>query len=241
MRILILADIHANWPALEAIIRHESFDECWCVGDLVDYGPFPVECIEWVRENCRYVVRGNHDHAVAQFVNGRGDDGYRYLARVTREWTWSVLKEDHLRFLAKLPVTQDITRFGRTIQLVHATPRDPLDEYLGPNESEWAERLNRTYAQLLCVGHTHLPFLLEVEGKAVLNPGSVGQPRDGDPRASYAVLNEGRIELHRVEYPTEVTAQAIRNANWPERARELAIATLMYGGVRQALRAGVAG
>lgn len=240
MRILILADIHANWPALEAIVARETFDECWCIGDIVDYGPFPVECIEWVRENCRYVVRGNHDHAVAHFVNGRGDDGYRYLARVTREWTWSVLREDHLFYLRKLPVTLDLTQFGRTIQLVHATPRDPLDEYLGADETGWSERLDRTYAQLLCVGHTHLPFLLEMEGKAVLNPGSVGQPRDGDPRACCAVIEDGRIELLRVEYPVEATVQAIRDLDWPQRAKELAVATLMYGGVRHAIRAGAA-
>ncbi len=238
MRILILADIHANWPALEAIVRHESFDECWCVGDIVDYGPFARECVDWVRENCRVVVRGNHDHAVAHFVNGRGDEGYRYLARVTREWMWKQLTADQLRFLMKLPVTRDVTCFNRIVHLVHATPRDPLDEYLGANERQWADRLKQVPAQLVCVGHTHVPFLLEVDGRAVLNPGSVGQPRDGDPRASYAVIEDGRIELLRREYPLDQTVDAIRHTDWPDRAKELAIATLTCGGMRQALRVG---
>ena len=235
MRILVIADIHGNWPALEAIASKESFDCCWCLGDIVDYGPFGAECVDWVREHCQYVVRGNHDHAVAQFVNGRGDDGYRYLARVTRELMWQQLSDDQLRYLARLPISQDIVLDQRVAHLYHATPRDAMDEYLGPDEKVWQERVAGLYGHLLCVGHTHLPFVLTLGDRIVLNPGSVGQPRDGDPRASYAVIEDGQIQLHRIEYRVDLVVDAIRATDWPERAKEWLVAVLEHGGLRPAL------
>ena len=228
MRILVLADIHANWPALAAI--DEPFDVCLFLGDLVDYGPSAQRCIAWVKAHADYAIRGNHDHGVAQRIVGRGETGYRYLTRVTRQWTWETLDAGDVRYLARLPVTQTIQLDGLAIHLVHGTPRDPLDEYLGPDPEQWALRLRSVRADVVCVGHTHVPFVLQAGGKTVLNPGSVGQPRDGDPRASYAVIEDGQVSLRRREYAIEETVRQLDESSLPERAKLLAGETLRTGG-----------
>jgi putative phosphoesterase len=219
MRILLLADVHANWPALQAI--DEPHDVCLCLGDLVDYGVEPGPCIEWAHQHTHVAVRGNHDHGVAQNVTVSGRNGYRYLTGVTRPITRARLTAEHLRFLARLPVSRMLTLDDTRFLLVHATPRDPLDEY-APNDPEfWARRLQHVDADVICVGHTHQPYALEVDGKLVINPGSVGQPRDGDPRAAYAVLENFNVELKRVEYPVENTIRAVQDAPLPEQAKHL--------------------
>jgi putative phosphoesterase len=219
MRILLLADIHANWPALQAI--DEPFDLCLCLGDLVDYGVEPGPCIDWVRQHAQLTVRGNHDHGVAQNVTVAGKNGYKYLTGITRPLTRSRLTPEHARFLARLPVSRMLTLDDTRFLLVHATPRDPLDEY-GPGDAEfWGRRLQRVDADVVCVGHTHQPYALEVDGKLVINPGSVGQPRDGDPRAAYAVLDNFNVELKRIEYPVENTVRAVQESALPDNAKEM--------------------
>ncbi len=96
MRILVVSDIHANWPALLAAI-HEPHDICLCLGDLVDYGPDPATCVRWARTHARYAIRGNHDHGVAQGIAVKGENGYRYLTRVTRPWSGTALGPDERR------------------------------------------------------------------------------------------------------------------------------------------------
>lgn len=228
MRILVVADIHANWPALAAI--DEPIDACLFLGDLVDYGPSPGPCIAWVHQHADYAIRGNHDHGVAQRIPGQGETGYRYLSRVTRELMWQCLGAEEIASLARLPVTETVQLDGLAIHLVHATPRDPLDEYLRPDPQLWAQRLDSVRADLVCVGHSHLQFVLQAGGKTVLNPGSVGQPRDGDPRAAYAVIEDGQVSLRRAEYPVEETIRQLNAADLPERAKHLAAETLRTGG-----------
>lgn len=219
MRILLVADIHANWPALRAL--DEPHDVCLCLGDLVDYGLAPAPCIDWVRRHARYAVRGNHDHGVAQNVVVNGRAGYRYLTGVTRALTRERLDEADLRFLSRLPVTQYLTLDDTRFLLVHATPRDPLDEYAPVDADFWARRLKDIDADVVCVGHTHIPYVLEVGEKLVINPGSLGQPRDGDPRACYAIIDDTRVELKRVEYPVEQTIEEIRGSALPDDAKEM--------------------
>jgi putative phosphoesterase len=218
MRILLVADIHANWPALRAI--PESFDLCLCLGDLVDYCLEPGPCIDWVRRNARHAVRGNHDHGAAQNVIVNGANGFRYLTGVTRPLSRSLLGPDQMRYLAALPLTQVLTLEDSRFLLVHATPRDPLDEYATPDTAFWERRLKDVEADVICVGHTHYPYILEVGNKLVINPGSVGLPRDGDPRAAYAVLENRRVELKRIEYPVEDTVRTIQASSLPDQAKE---------------------
>jgi putative phosphoesterase len=219
MRILLVADVHANWPALQAL--DEVHDVCLCLGDLVDYGVEPGPCVDWVRQRAHACVRGNHDHGVAQNVVVNGRQGFRYLTGVTRPLTRARLNAEQLRFLARLPVTRTLTLDDTRFLLVHATPRDPLDEY-GPNDPDfWSRRLQHVDADVICVGHTHQPYVLEVDGKLVVNPGSLGQPRDGDPRGAYAVLENFNVELKRVDYPVENTVRAVQESPLPDPAKEL--------------------
>jgi putative phosphoesterase len=230
MRILLVADIHANWPALQAI--QEKFDVCFCLGDIVDYGLEPVPCIDWVRAHAQFTVRGNHDHAVAQNVITNGRNGFKYLAGVTRGLNRALIGSHELRFLAALPVTRSLTIADTRFMLVHATPRDPLDEYARPDVEFWSRRLERVDTDVICVGHTHQPYALQVGEKLVINPGSVGQPRDGDPRAAYAIIDDHRVELKRVEYPIDSTIKVIQESSLPDMAKDM---------LREVLRTGRSG
>jgi putative phosphoesterase len=218
MRILLLADVHGNWPALQAL--NEPHDVCLFLGDLVDYALEPAPCIDWARRHAHYAVRGNHDHGVAQNVAVQGRNGFRYLTAVTRTLTRQRLGEDDLRYLSRLPVSQIVTLDDTRFLLVHATPRDPLDEYAPADEEFWKRRLQDVDAEVICVGHTHMPYVLEVGDKLVINPGSLGQPRDGDPRGSYAIIEDYKVELKRLEYPVEETVRVIQESGLPEAARE---------------------
>lgn len=233
MRILLLADIHANSIALSAI--RESFDVCLCLGDIVEYGTEAATCIDWVRQHAHAAVRGNHDHSTAQRVAVTQGSGFRMLAAATRTLHWKSLLPSHIKFLARLPVTQTLQLDGRTFYLVHATPRDPLDEYLSNDPQAWAARLKEIEADFVCVGHTHVPMCVELERCKVINPGSVGQPRDGDPRAAYAVIENGRLEFRRVEYDIDRAITLMQAAGLTGEPLDIAAETLRSGGRSPAL------
>lgn len=228
MRILVISDVHANWPALRAVSQ-EPHDVCLCVGDIVDYGLEPSPCIAWVKEHAAHTVRGNHDHGAAQDVTVTAVSGFKYLTSVTRPVTRQLLNADELKFLGRLPVTRAATVDRVCYYLVHATPRDPLDEYAAGDPTQWAKRLEDVDAQIVCVGHTHMPYVLEINGKIVVNPGSVGLPRDGDPRASYAVIEGKKVELKRLEYPVEETVQVIEASALPDQAKQMLIQVYRTG------------
>lgn len=228
MRILLVADIHANWAALQAVAA-EKFDVCLCLGDLVDYGLDASPCIAWVREHCPYFVRGNHDHGVAQNVLSSGRSGFKFLTGVTRAVTRERLSEDELRFLSQMPVTRLVTLDNTRYLLAHASPRDPLDEYAPPDLDFWTRRLKHVEADVICVGHTHMPYVLEVGDKLVINPGSVGQSRDGDPRASYAIIEDFKVDLKRVEYPVEETVASVLASGLPDMAKQLLVEVFRTG------------
>jgi len=121
--------------------------------------------------------------------------------------------------------------------LVHATPRDPLDEYAPPNLDLWTQRLQGIEADVICVGHTHQPYILEVGDKLVVNPGSLGLPRDGDPRASYALIENRRLEIKRIEYPVEDTIRTIQESPLPDAAKEMLAGVLRTGSAPRATTA----
>jgi putative phosphoesterase len=228
MRILLTADIHANWQALQAVAA-EPHDVCLCLGDLVDYGVEPAPCIDWVRRQVRYAVRGNHDHGVVQNVTVNGKSGFKYLTGVTRPLSRSLLGEDDVRFLARLPVTRTITIDNLRFLLVHATPRDPMDEYAVADIDFWTKRLQNVEADVICVGHTHQPYVLEVGDKLVINPGSVGQPRDGDPRAACAVIQDFKVDLRRIEYAVEDTVAAVRASSLSDSIKDMLVDVFRTG------------
>jgi len=228
MRILLLADIHGNWPALEAI--REPYDVCLCLGDLVDYALEPEPCVGWVRQHCLACVRGNHDHGAAHDVPESGKTGYRFLSAVTRPLTRKRLSADGLAYLAHLPLTKYLTLDEARFLLVHATPRNALHNYGPPEPPFWASQLEGLDAEVICVGHSHEPFVLPVGDKLVINPGSVGFPRDGDSRASYAIVESRRVEIKRIEYDVDRTIQKIMESELPEIAKLMLAETLQSGG-----------
>jgi len=219
MRILLISDLHANWPALQSIT--ESFDACLCAGDLVDYGCEPAPVIDWVRTHVTACVRGNHDHMVAQNVVTVGQAGFRYLSGATRPISRERVSPADRRFLADLPVTRFLTFDGMRILLVHATPRDPLDEYAPADLAFWQRRLENVNVDAVIVGHTHYAYELQIGKTRVINPGSVGLPRDGNWRASYAILDNGQLSFHRAEYDVERAIRVLHESPLPDQARDM--------------------
>jgi putative phosphoesterase len=229
MRVLVLADIHGNRSALEAI--REPFDVCLCAGDLVDYGPEPGPVIDWVRKNAAYCVRGNHDHGVAQNVEIQGAGGFRFLTAVTRPLSVAAVSAEQRRFLADMPTSRMFSIGGKRFLMVHATPRDPMDEYAPADPAFWHPRLAGLKVDYLIVGHTHQPYTLQVNGTLVVNPGSVGLSRDNNPRAAYAIIDGDEVQLKRIAYPVEETIRASEAITPDESARQMLADIFRTGGL----------
>lgn len=222
MRTLVVSDLHGNWPALEAVaaVPHESV---LCLGDIVGYGPQPGECLRWARANGAEIVQGNHDRAVADDVPPRCRPDFEWLAAAAAGIARQQLDDEEKGFLRALPRTRRLVLDGRRVLMVHATPADPLYCYLAPDPEEWRAAVAEIDADILLVGHTHLPFHFQFEGVHVLNPGSVGQPKDGDPRAAYAIIEDGVARLERVSYPVERTVESLQASGvGPAAAKALA-------------------
>jgi putative phosphoesterase len=218
MRVLVVSDIHGNIEALRAVAAAEpDVDQVICLGDIVDYGPHPDATVAWVRARAFASVRGNHDHAVAFDVDCGSAPPFRRLAVETRRKTASMMDADALAFLRGLPARRTIAADGRRLELLHAAPRDPLFQYLpGTRVAEWKEAAADIEAELILVGHTHLPVIVELGGKRLVNPGSVGLPHGRDPRACYAVIEDGEPVLKRVSYDVERTVADLKSCGLPE-------------------------
>ena len=223
MRYAVLSDVHGNLEALEIVladVRRGRPDVCLCLGDTVGYGPDPNECVERIRGLAGPVIAGNHDLAA---IGALDISVFTPLARQAIEWTMGVVSEDTRRWLVTLPDRLVIDDF----LAVHGSPRDPFEEYILDLPTSLA--IFSEHAFSLClVGHSHVPgtFILEADGtvsarvlpagesvplarssRYIVNVGSVGQPRDGDPRASYLLLDtETRtVTLQRLPYPFAAT------------------------------------
>ncbi len=235
MRYLIISDVHANLVALETVLSDApAFDEIWCLGDLVGYGPDPNECIERIQEFPHVSLAGNHDQAALGNLDLRT---FNRDARYANLWTQSELKASSFEYLASLPSHMEREGF----YLAHASPREPIWEYLLDPKQAYA---NFSYfdGRVCLVGHTHVPIIFRLEEeeqhcamllpsadpvplnphRLIINPGSVGQPRDGDPRASYALLDTEAMtwEFHRVAYPIQITQERMRARGLPWRLIE---------------------
>jgi putative phosphoesterase len=207
MRILLISDIHANPWALRAVAadarKSGPVGHILCAGDAVNYGPDPAGAVAWLQQHEAVCVRGNHDHAVAYRADPRAAPAKQPLAMAMRDWTRDQLDPAAMAWLTALPRRLECRADGARFTLVHGTPADPLYDYrLKPDASEMLlDELTRDIkTDVLLVGHTHLPLSLEHGGIRVINPGSVGQPLDGDPRAAYAIWEDGAVRLCRVAY-----------------------------------------
>jgi putative phosphoesterase len=219
MRIAILSDIHSNLDALEAVVgKLPKYDELICLGDVVGYGPQPNEVIERLQQlRPTTVLMGNHDCAVVT-----GDtEGFSSHAAVAIEWTRREISETGLHYLAALKPSARLEREGVTLALFHGSPRDPFSEYVFPGLPERVGRrlVEIAAAKIVLLGHTHMPMLYRFNGSVLANPGSVGQPRDGDHRASFALLTLSHSELNfgvqRVQYDVSSVADRIIRRGLP--------------------------
>ncbi len=211
MRTLILADVHGNPAALDAVLA-EPHEALICLGDLVGSGPEPGACVDRIRSAGATVVQGNHDRAIAQHEPPGGPEPFRSLAEATISIAYAQLDGEALAYLRALPLSLSLDLDGRRHLLVHATPHDPLYRAVGPDATSWAAELDGVDAGTVLVGHTHVQFDLVLSHQRVVNPGSVGLPLDGDPRAAYALLEDGIITLRRIAYPIERTIGALRRS-----------------------------
>ena len=231
MRFAILADIHANLAAFEAVLRdiaeRGGVEGIWCLGDIVGYGPDPSACIALLRQQPHICVAGNHDWA----ATGKLDiSEFNPYASDACRWTGAQLDREDVEYLEGLPLT--LTRGDFTI--VHGSPREPIWEYV---VSTWSARDNfHCFDTRYClIGHSHAPAVFEEIGEAckseempptlrlgenrlMINPGGVGQPRDGDPRAAYAIYDEGAnvINHYRISYDIKETQDRMMREGLPE-------------------------
>ncbi|AAM07548.1 TPA: metallophosphoesterase family protein [Methanosarcina acetivorans] len=215
MKILLIADIHANLEALQTVLE-VPHDRVICLGDIVDYGPDPDKCIELLRKKNIPTLRGNHDNAVAFKVDCQCGYRYKHLSIATREYTWGVLDQSQMEYLQKLPLVVREEIDGKKLFLTHASPRS-IFEYIKPETPDEAimamltDPMEPVDAEFLVVGHSHIPMIRELGALKIINPGSVGQPRDGDTRAGCAVFDTetGETELLRLEYDLEAVCAKI--------------------------------
>lgn len=230
MKLLVVSDIHANWPALQAI--REEADAVVCLGDLVSYGPFPRECVAWVRERATHIVRGNHDTALAYRVDPRAAGFKQELASATLMRHRQDLSREDVAWLRRLPREVRFRFDDYGFYAVHASPKDPLYSYrLRPDldDESLKKDLEGVRADIVLVGHTHLPMSRGAWTKVILNPGSVGQPLDGNPQVSYAVIQNGVAEIRRVAYDIEATVGGIRKMGLADDVTGALITILMTG------------
>ncbi|WP_115864797.1 metallophosphoesterase family protein [Halorussus litoreus] len=208
MNVGILSDIHSNRVAFEAVLDDlPDVDALVCAGDVVGYNPWPAECVEMVRERAIPTVMGNHDRAVA---TGTAFE-FNPMAKAGVEHAEKRLSEEQREWLADLP--DERRAFDGRLKIVHGHPDDP-DHYTMPDEFS-ADLLDDE--DVLVMGHTHVQHHEIYDDGVVVNPGSVGQPRDGDPRAAYAVvdLDDRSVEEHRVLYDTDAVRDAVEDAGLP--------------------------
>lgn len=239
MNVAILTDIHSNLPALEAVlaaISEARIEKTWCLGDTVGYGAQPDECTKLVSERCELSLVGNHDLAVLGEID---TDVFSAAAAAAVSWTRSNCDRSTIEFLRSLKPSME----DREVGLYHASPRDPVWEYVLAVDQA-AECMAEQSERVSVIGHSHVALffsdgaeagargkagvasggqaeggrVLDVsEGRWLLNPGSVGQPRDGDPRAAWLELDTDAwtATYHRVDYEIDSAAEAIRGAGLP--------------------------
>jgi putative phosphoesterase len=218
-RLIILSDIHANWPALEAVLAAEPAPDAivFC-GDMVDYGPQPVECLQWLAENADHIVRGNHDNALGFDADCRCTREFQEYSRTTRHWHRGLLNDGDYQFLCSLPIRHRFDWQGKQFRMAHATPRGDLFEYL--DMDQWGSQVAGIDADFVLVGHTHIQGMRAFGKLTVVNPGSVGLARDYPGKACYAVYRDGEMDLKQIPYEVGRTVAALRSAPLPEHVIE---------------------
>ncbi len=224
MKILIISDIHANWHALQAVLARESHDALVFLGDVVDFGPDPKSCVNFLMKasKARFRgVRGDHDHALAFGTGSNCSEELRKISSISREWGEGFLSGEEVGFLRRLPLDGDFSMDGIDFEIAHGS--DPYS-YIFYNmvirdEEPCVEARDNSGSgerrKFILTGHSHKPFVKSIGNTTILNPGSVGQPRDRDPRASYGVIENGEASIRRVAYDIERTVRDLERSGMP--------------------------
>lgn len=224
MKIALISDIHANLPALEAVwedLQAQAPDSVYCLGDLVGYGAQPNEVIQFIRDHDVPTIMGNYDNGVGNDLDSCGcaytDKRLERLGELSIWWSRGHTTTENKEYLRSLPKEIRLSDNETDILLVHGSPRS-LHEYL-PEERPIVtfERIAKVAeCDIMLFGHTHLPYQKQVADTLFVNTGSVGRPKDGDPRACYVILDNGQVEFRRIEYDMEVASKAIKESDLPD-------------------------
>jgi putative phosphoesterase len=234
LKVAFISDIHGNFEALLTVfqdIDKNNIDYIYCNGDIVGYYPQPIECIELVQKRCEHVILGNHDEVVTSKNFNEHVTWFNYIAAEALIWTRRRLyKTDaakQMHFLEALKPQKELLIENRKVLLAHGTPEEKWeyflkDPFIGDFAPKQQVRLRKWLKKwdLVVIGHTHIPFIYKFRKKVVLNPGSVGQPRDRNPKASYAIVDINESEINviivRLEYDINKTCKSLFEADLNE-------------------------
>ncbi len=226
----VISDVHANLEALHAVfekIEKDNVDRIFFLGDSVGYGPDPNECTEELKDRASVFLAGNHDWAAV----GKNDSTFfNTHAKIAIDWTTEILTSDNREYLAGCPLTAELE--GDDIFLVHGSPYEPHKWHYLYSEYDTVDNFSYFKEKVCFVGHSHVPFIAEYPGRGpvrfheniveikkscryIVNAGSIGQPRDGNPDASYVILRDGTIETKRTSYDIVLTQNKMKKAGLP--------------------------
>lgn len=227
MRLAVFSDVHSNLAALESILQDsqsQGVEQLYCLGDLIDYGPYPNEVVAAIRDRDVPTLLGNHDDGIAFERDGSGggfhSDAERDFKEQAFAWTAEHVSTVTRAWLRRLPLNLPLDVDGRCLLLVHASPRR-LNEYLYEDlpDATFTEIAASVDCEVLVFGHTHVPYDKAVSDVRFVNVGSVGNPKDGDPRACYAILDvrdsEIEVRFRRVAYDINATVAAVLRSGLP--------------------------
>ena len=233
MRLLLVADVHANAPALLSLQRAEPQpDAVLFAGDAVGYGPDPAYCAAWLVANATASVRGNHDQALAAGEPSHSPPELEDAAAETLAYARRMVAPGDVAALGRWPLSATLERGGARFYVTHGTPANPLTGQLDPATAREADLhllFDDVAADVILLGHTHQPALRRFGDRLIINPGSLGQPRYGVPDATYAVWEDGRVQIRHLHYDHDATAQRLALAPLSPEVSEQLTAILETG------------
>ncbi len=209
-KVFVISDVHSNIIALREVFKHFNSSNIIHAGDILGYNPYPIETITFFMEKRIKTILGNHDRSILSGDTSKMNE----YASFAIEWTIQRLTPASIDYLKSLKKSMKINIFGKRVAVFHGSPNND-DEYI--YEEDLYESIIPKDVEVLILGHTHIPYVKRFDEKLVINPGSVGQPRDGDPRASFAIIDENwNVKIERIEYDVKEVYKKIEESGLPD-------------------------